>query len=526
MELLNVNNLRVNFSAPDGAAFEAVKGVDCSINKGETLALVGESGSGKSVTAFSILRLLPNSATHPSGEIFFKGQNLLTIDEKSIRQIRGKKIGMIFQEPMSALNPLHSIEKQISETLLLHNQFNKTQVLERVKQLLVLVEFEEGLKRLDSLPHQLSGGQRQRVMIAMALACNPELLIADEPTTALDVTIQASIVKLLNKLQKELGMAMLLISHDLGIVRHLAQRVAVMHKGLIVEQGLMQRVFNAPNHEYTKRLLDAEPEDFKKEIMSDKETLIKSDHLTVSYVNKSLFGFKKISKIAVKDVSISLYKGETIGVVGESGSGKSTLAYAILRLVNSSGKVIFLGKELPSNLKEMRPFRKNIQIIFQDPFSSLNPRFSILEIVCEGLRVHEKKLSIKDLHTKAAEALKQVGLEEEFLYRYPHELSGGQRQRVAIARALVLQPKVLVLDEPTSALDRSIQKDVLKLLNELQQQYKLSYIFISHDLKVVKCMAHRIMVMYQGQVIEQGKSEDIFANPKMEYTKNLLNAVM
>lgn len=527
MDLLKINNLKVSFKNLGRPEVQAVKGISFELKQKETLALVGESGSGKSVTAYSILRLLPSIATHPSGEIFFQNENLLSLNDQLIRSIRGKKIGMIFQEPMSALNPLHNIEKQIAEPLILHFAINKKQAKENVKELLQMVGFEEGIKRLDALPHQLSGGQRQRVMIAMALACKPDLLIADEPTTALDVTIQAGIVELLKKLQQDLGMAMLLISHDLGIVKNLAHNVAVMHEGLIVEQGSVSDVINSPKHDYTIRLLNAEPKNFEKLPINNNENIISATNLNVSFSQDSLFGFKKhLTKIAVKNACLSVAKGETLGVVGESGSGKSTLAYALLRLVKSEGKVVFLNNELPKSIKEMRPYRKHLQIIFQDPFGSLNPRFSILEIVCEGLKVHEKNLNAKALEEKASEALLQVGLDKTFINRYPHELSGGQRQRVAIARALVLRPCLLVLDEPTSALDRSIQKDVLELLYKLQMEHKLSYIFISHDLKVVKCVSHRIMVMHNGEIVESNSADEIFNNPQMEYTKKLISAVL
>lgn len=528
MSLLNVKNLSVRFSPSGRPVVDAVQGVSFSVAPKETLALVGESGSGKSVTAFSILKLLPYPmASHPSGEILFDNQNLLNISDADIRQIRGRKIGMIFQEPMTALNPLHTISKQIAETVRLHLGYSKKQSLERVKELLELVEFSEGLKRLDAYPHQLSGGQRQRVMIAMALACNPDLLIADEPTTALDVTIQASIVKLLQKLQADLGMSMLLISHDLGMVKHLAHQVAVMHLGKIVESGSANEVLNAPKHPYTQRLIACEPKGEADPIDKKASVQLEAHDLSVHFENRSLFSFKKLPpKVAVDKVSLSLKEGETLGIVGESGSGKSTLAFAILRLVSSKGKVVFLGKELPASLKLMRLLRKDLQIIFQDPFGSLNPRFSIFDVVCEGLRVHEANLDQKVLQQKAKLALEQVGLNAAFLERYPHELSGGQRQRVAIARALVLNPKLVILDEPTSALDRSIQADILDLLRDLQKNYHLSYIFISHDLKVVRAMAHRMIVMCQGKIVEQGDAHEIFENPQHKYTKALLNAVL
>ncbi len=528
MSLLNIKNLSVRFSPSGRPVVDAVQGVSFSVQPKETLALVGESGSGKSVTAFSILKLLPYPmASHPSGEIIFDNQNLLDLSDQQLRNIRGRRIGMIFQEPMTALNPLHTISKQIAETVRLHLGYSKKQALERVKELLELVEFTEGITRLDAYPHQLSGGQRQRVMIAMALACNPDLLIADEPTTALDVTIQAGIVKLLQKLQADLGMSMLLISHDLSMVKHLAHQVAVMHHGKIVECGSTHDVFRAPKHEYTQRLIACEPTGSPEPLAKNVSTQLEVSNLRVAFENKALFSFKKIPpKVAVNQVSLSLKQGETLGVVGESGSGKSTLAFAILRLVGSSGKVVFLGKELPKSLKLMRSLRKDLQIIFQDPFSSLNPRFSILDVVCEGLKIHESNLPKDALQQRAEKALEQVGLQAELLSRYPHELSGGQRQRVAIARALVLNPKLVILDEPTSALDRSIQADILDLLRKLQKDLHLSYIFISHDLKVVRAMAHRMIVMHQGQIVEQGKSQEIFEKPQHAYTKTLLNAVL
>ena len=528
MSLLTIKNLSVRFSPSGRPVVDAVQGVSFTIRPKETLALVGESGSGKSVTAFSILKLLPYPmASHPSGEILFDGQNLLELSDKQLRQIRGRRIGMIFQEPMTALNPLHTIQKQIAETVRLHLGYSKDKALERVKELLELVEFPEGISRLDAFPHQLSGGQRQRVMIAMALACGPDLLIADEPTTALDVTIQAGIIKLLQKLQADLGMSMLLISHDLSMVKHLAHQVAVMHHGKIVEAGGVTEVFGNPKHEYTQRLIACEPTGTPKAIAKNASVQLQVSDIKVVFENRSLFSLKKLPpKIAVNKVSLSLKEGETLGVVGESGSGKSTLAYGILRLVSASGKIVFLGKELPNTLKQMRPLRRDLQVIFQDPFGSLNPRFSILDVVCEGLKVHESTLSADDLRIRAEKVLEQVGLSAEFLDRYPHELSGGQRQRVAIARALVLNPKVVILDEPTSALDRSIQADILDLLRQLQSDLHLSYIFISHDLKVVRAMAHRMIVMYQGGIVEEGDSEEIFHNPSHGYTKMLLSAVL
>ncbi len=528
MNLLDVKKLSVRFSPPGRPVVDAVQGISFSIKPKQTLALVGESGSGKSVSAFSILRLLQYPmASHPTGEIIFDKQNLLEIPDNQLRQIRGRRIGMIFQEPMTALNPLHTIEKQISETVRLHLGLSKSKTLDRVKELLDLVEFHEGRSRLSAYPHELSGGQRQRVMIAMALACNPYLLIADEPTTALDVTIQAGIVKLLQKLQADLGMGMLLISHDLGMVKHLAHEVAVMHHGKIVESGSVLSVFKNPQHDYTQRLIDSEPKGTPRPLLITAPEQLSVDKIKVVFENKSLFSFKKLPpKIAVNQISFSLKQGETLGVVGESGSGKSTLAYAILRLIGSSGTVIFQGSELPKTLKLMLPWRKNLQIIFQDPFGSLNPRFSILDVVCEGLRVHATNLSAQEMRDVASKVMEQVGLSLDFLDRYPHELSGGQRQRVAIARALVLKPKLIILDEPTSALDRSIQADILDLLKKLQEDYGLSYVFISHDLKVIRAMAHRVIVMRHGEIVEQNDAQQLFNNPQNDYTKNLLNSCL
>ncbi len=528
MNLLDVRNLSVRFAPPGRTIVDAVQGINFAVKHKQTLALVGESGSGKSVSAFAILRLLPYPmASHPSGEIIFDKQNLLTIPDHQLRQIRGSRIGMIFQEPMTALNPLHTIQKQISETIRLHLGLSKPKALERVKELLELVEFPEALSRLDAFPHQLSGGQRQRVMIAMALACNPDLLIADEPTTALDVTIQASIVRLLQKLQADIGMAMLLISHDLGMVKHLAHNVAVMHQGKIVEAGSVVEVFQNPQHAYTQRLIGSEPKGAPRPVPTNAKEQLRVDGIKVTFANKSLFSFKKLPpKVAVNQISFVLNQGETLGVVGESGSGKSTLAYGILRLTGSTGRVVFEGFELPKTLKLMLPYRKDLQIIFQDPFGSLNPRFSILDVVCEGLKVHMANLSAEAMRCQAAEVMQQVGLSADFLGRYPHELSGGQRQRVAIARALVLKPKLVILDEPTSALDRSIQADILDLLRQLQKDHELSYVFISHDLKVIRAMAHRVIVMHHGEIVEQAEAQELFKHPQHAYTKNLLNSCL
>jgi microcin C transport system ATP-binding protein len=528
MTLLQVKDLSVNFQRPGENPVEAVNHVSFSLDQGETLALVGESGSGKSVSALSILGLLPYPlASHPSGSILFEGQELLNAGEETLRKFRGHDIGMIFQEPMTALNPLHTIEKQIAEPLLIHKGMTKSQARERVKELLHLVGFPDGVNRLSSYPHQLSGGQRQRVMIAMALACEPKLLIADEPTTALDVTIQASILELISQLQQQFKMALLLISHDLGMVAKMAKNIAVMRYGQIVEQGPTDKVLKKPQHAYIKHLIASEPKGHPAPIKPKAPSVVqtKDVHVTFKGQQKSWFyrGTKDVR--AVDGVSLSLVAGETVGIVGESGSGKSTLAYAILRLVDSQGSINFCGKELQNlSRKTLRPMRPQMQIIFQDPFSSLNPRLSIGQIVAEGLQIHHSQLGSEEIDKQVKSILKEVGLPSDAVNRYPHEFSGGQRQRIAIARALILKPKLLILDEPTSALDRSIQAEMIDLLRDLQKRYQLAYLFISHDLKVVRAMSHRIMVMKDGQIVEEGPTEKLFTKPKQTYTKCLIQA--
>lgn len=526
MTLLQVKDLGVRFQRADHQDADVVKGISFSVNSGQTVALVGESGAGKSVSAHSILGLLPYpTASHPSGSITFEGQELLGQPENVLRRFRGNDIGMIFQEPMTALNPLHTIEKQISEPLLIHKGMTPAAAQVRVIELLQLVGFPEGIDRLQAYPHQLSGGQRQRVMIAMALACEPKLLIADEPTTALDVTIQAGIIHLLKDLQKKFNMGLLLISHDLAMVAQIADKIGVMRYGEMVEFADAHQVLNQPIHPYTQALIAAEPSGNPAPFPQDAPEILKTGDLNVIFRDKKMMFWSKPRIVhAVKDVSLSLQQGETLGIVGESGSGKSTLAFALLRLVDSTGPIVFCGQAI-ENLaqRKLRSLRPQMQIIFQDPFSSLNPRLSVGQIIAEGLTVHTS-LGREAIAKAVTDILLEVGLPEEAQYRYPHEFSGGQRQRIAIARALILQPKMLVLDEPTSALDRSIQAEIIDLLRELQRKNHLAYLFISHDLKVVKAMSHRLIVMRQGQIVEQGLTEDVVAAPQSDYAKALMHA--
>jgi microcin C transport system ATP-binding protein len=505
----------------------AVDRVSFEINKGETVALVGESGSGKSVTALSILKLLPYPAAHhPTGSVTFKGQELLGMSEREIRHVRGNDITIIFQEPMTSLNPLHTIEQQIAEILDLHSGLRGRAARARILELLTQVGIPDPASRLASYPHQLSGGQRQRVMIAMALANEPDLLIADEPTTALDVTVQAQILELLKDLQTRLGMTMLFITHDLGIVRKIADRVCVMSKGKIVEQGEVERVFTAPEHPYTRALLTAEPKHDPAPLQPDAPMVIETKDLKVWFPVKRGLMRKVVGHIkAVDGVSIELRKGETLGVVGESGSGKTTLGLAILRLVSSDGPIVFLGNELQGlKFKEMRPFRRDMQIVFQDPYGSLSPRLSIADIISEGLGVHHPSMPEAEREQRVIRALLDVGLDPESRFRYPHEYSGGQRQRIAVARAIVLEPTFVVLDEPTSALDMLIQAQIVELLRDLQRRRDLTYLFISHDLRVVAALASRMIVMRNGKVVEAGPAADVFANPQSDYTRALFAA--
>ncbi len=522
--LIEVRDLCVEFVTGENH-HRVVNHVSFDIKRGETLALVGESGSGKSVTAHSILRLLPYPlARHPAGTISYSGHDLLTLKEKTIRHIRGNRIAMIFQEPMTSLNPLHSIEKQINEVLGLHKGLTGKVATRRTLELLELVGIPEPHKRLKALPHELSGGQRQRVMIAMALANEPELLIADEPTTALDVTVQLKILELLKELQARLGMALLLISHDLNLVRRIAHRVCVMQQGCIVEQADCETLFQSPQHPYTQELLAAEPSGgpASNEVGPP---LLEVDDLKVWFPIKKGFLRNTVDYVkAVDGINFSLPQGQTLGIVGESGSGKSTLGLAILRLIASKGGIRFEGQQLDRlTQQQVRPLRREMQVVFQDPFGSLSPRMCVSEIVGEGLRIH-KMGTPAEQEVAIIAALKEVGLDPESRHRYPHEFSGGQRQRIAIARALVLKPRLILLDEPTSALDRTVQRQVVELLRGLQAKYNLTYLFISHDLAVVKALSHQLMVVKQGQVVEQGDAAGIFADPQHAYTRQLLEA--
>ncbi len=524
--LLSVRNLSVAFHQ-GGKTSTAVDGVSFDIRKGEVLALVGESGSGKSVSANSILKLLPYpAASHPSGEILFKGKDLLKASDNELRAVRGNDITMIFQEPMTSLNPLHSIERQISEILALHQGMTGHAARSRTLELLNQVGIREPEKRLKAYPHELSGGQRQRVMIAMALANRPELLIADEPTTALDVTVQAQILELLRELKGAHGMSMLFITHDLGIVRKFADRVCVMTKGRIVETGTVEEVFTRPQHEYTRHLLAAEPRGEPPASDTGKPVVMEGSDIRVWFPIKAGFMRKVVDHVkAVDGIDLKLRAGQTLGVVGESGSGKTTLGLALARLISSRGRIAFVGKDIAGySFREMRPLRNQLQVVFQDPYGSLSPRMSVGEIIAEGLKVHERSLSAEERDQRVCWALDEVGLDPSTRWRFPHEFSGGQRQRIAIARAMVLKPRFVMLDEPTSALDMSVQAQVVDLLRDLQKKHDLAYLFISHDLKVVKALANELIVMRFGKVVEQGASADIFRTPKEDYTKALLAA--
>jgi microcin C transport system ATP-binding protein len=526
MSLLEIKNLSVAFRQ-GGKTTTAVDQVSFNLEKGQTLALVGESGSGKSVTALSILKLLAYpAASHPTGEIFFNGENLLDRDEADLRRVRGRSITMIFQEPMTSLNPLHTVQKQIGEVLELHQGMSGDAARLRCIDLLQKVGIRDPETRLADYPHQLSGGQRQRVMIAMALANNPDLLIADEPTTALDVTVQAQILVLLKQLQKEFGMALLLITHDLGIVKRMADHVVVMQKGKVVEAAPAQKLFANPQHDYTKMLLAAEPRGNPPPVDPKAETLVETDNLKVWFPVKRGFFRNTVGHIkAVDGITCSVKAGQTLGIVGESGSGKTTLGLAILRLISSQGAIVFRGKRIDGlKTKQMRPLRRDMQVVFQDPFGSLSPRLSVAQIVEEGLLIQNPDMEQAERRQRVATALSETGLDPETMDRYPHEFSGGQRQRIAIARALVLEPKFIMLDEPTSALDMSVQAQVVDLLRNLQAKHNLGYLFISHDLKVVRALANEVIVMRNGLVVERGASQQIFADPKEDYTKALLAA--
>ncbi|MGO6724842.1 ABC transporter ATP-binding protein [Rhizobium ruizarguesonis] len=524
--LLSVRDLSVAFHQ-GGETSLAVDHISFDIAKGEVVALVGESGSGKSVSANSILRLLPYpSASHPSGEILFKGKDLLKASERELREVRGNDITMIFQEPMTSLNPLHSIEKQIAEILALHQGLTGQSARQRVLELLNQVGIREPEKRLKAYPHELSGGQRQRVMIAMALANRPELLIADEPTTALDVTVQAQILELLRQLKAVHGMSMLFITHDLGIVRKFADRVCVMTKGKIVETGAVEDVFANPKHDYTRHLLASEPRGEPPLADPSKPMVMEGSDIRVWFPIKAGLMRRVVDHVkAVDGIDLSLRAGQTLGVVGESGSGKTTLGLALTRLISSQGRIAFVGKDIAGySFSEMRPLRNQLQVVFQDPYGSLSPRMSVGDIVAEGLKVHERSLTAEERDQRVCWALEEVGLDPLTRWRYPHEFSGGQRQRIAIARAMVLKPRFVMLDEPTSALDMSVQAQVVDLLRDLQKKHDLAYLFISHDLKVVKALANDVIVMRFGKVVEQGPSADIFRAPKDDYTRALMAA--
>jgi microcin C transport system ATP-binding protein len=524
--LLSVEDLSVAFTQ-GGEQNLAVDHISFEIGRGETVALVGESGSGKSVSALSILKLLPYpAASHPSGAIYFKGENLLDNDERDLLRVRGNDITMIFQEPMTSLNPLHVIEQQIGEILQVHQGMSERQAREKTIELLLQVGLSDPEKRLGAYPHQLSGGQRQRVMIAMALANDPELLIADEPTTALDVTIQAQILELLGRLQKERGMSMLFITHDLGVVRKVADRVCVMQGGRIVEHGPTEQIFNTPKEAYTRHLLTAEPKGTPPDSDEEAQIIMKGDDIRVWFPIKKGLLRRTVDHVkAVDGIDVTVRAGQTLGVVGESGSGKTTLGLALMRLISSQGRIAFVGQNIDAySFRDMRPLRDEMQMVFQDPFGSLSPRMSVAEIVAEGLRIHEPALSPEARDERVIKALGEVGLDPETRHRYPHEFSGGQRQRIAIARAIVLNPRFVMLDEPTSALDMSVQAQVVDLLRDLQKRHNLAYMFISHDLRVVRALANQVIVMRNGKVVEQGEARQIFDEPQSDYTKALMAA--
>ncbi|UWF66594.1 MULTISPECIES: ABC transporter ATP-binding protein [unclassified Brucella] len=524
--LLSVRDLSVAFHQ-DGEDRIAVNRISFDIAEGETVALVGESGSGKSVSALSVLKLLPYpAASHPSGEILFNGTNLMRASEPELRRVRGNDITMIFQEPMTSLNPLHTIERQVSEILRVHQGMGEQAARTRTLQLLHEVGIREPEKRLNAFPHQLSGGQRQRVMIAMALANKPKLLIADEPTTALDVTVQAQILNLLAELKAAQGMSMLFITHDLGIVRKIADKVCVMNKGEIVEAGRTRDIFDNPQHPYTKHLLAAEPKGEPPLADPTAKVVMEGKDIRVWFPIKKGFMRRTVDHVkAVDGINVNLRAGQTLGVVGESGSGKTTLGLALSRMISSRGEIRFEGRDIARfSFKDMRPLRREMQIVFQDPFGSLSPRMTIADIIAEGLLVHEPKLSADDRDARVIAALNEVNLDPETRFRYPHEFSGGQRQRIAIARAMVLNPKFVMLDEPTSALDMSVQAQVVDLLRALQKKHDLAYLFISHDLKVVRALANDVLVMRNGKMVEYGPAKDIFANPQTDYTKALMAA--
>ncbi len=519
--LLTVRKLSVTFTQGE-TPVHAVRDVSFSIGRGETVALVGESGSGKSVTALSILRLLP---TKPTGSVVFDGQE---VTEENVKKLRGNRIAMIFQEPMTSLNPLHTIERQVAEVLLVHKGMPPAKARERTLELLGLVGLPDPEKRLAAYPHELSGGQRQRVMIAMALANKPDLLIADEPTTALDVTIQAQILTLLKELQRKLDMSLLLITHDLGIVRPMADKVCVMRGGELIEQATCLGIFKAPRHDYTKILLESEPKGLALPVPADAPVVMQAQDVKVHFPIKKGLLRRTVDYVrAVDGVSLSVRAGETIGIVGESGSGKTTLGLALLRLLDSKGKIVFCGQDIAAmKRRKLRPLRKSMQVVFQDPYGSLSPRMTVGDIIAEGLDLHGLAGKKAERAARIAQALEEVGLDPAMHSRFPHEFSGGQRQRIAIARAMILNPKVVILDEPTSALDRSVQVQIIELLRSLQRKHGVAYLFISHDLRVVRAMSNHVIVMKDGQVVEEGAAHKLFAAPTHPYTQTLLASAM
>ncbi len=523
--ILEVQDLHVRFQSGD-AHVDAVKGVSFTLNRGESVALVGESGSGKTVSALSILRLLPRTASHPAGTITFDGHNILSLSEGEMRRLRGNRISIIFQEPMTSLNPLHTVEKQIGEVLEVHQQLVGEPARERVIELLDEVGIRDPESRLASYPHQLSGGQRQRVMIAMALANTPDVLIADEPTTALDVTIQAQILELLKDIIARKGMSLLLITHDLGVVRKMADRVYIMQKGLVVEEGPARDVLSAPSHDYTRHLIAAEPSGEPPTADTSAPVVIEASDLKVWFPIKRGFFQRTVDHVkAVDGLSVAVRAGQTVGVVGESGSGKTSLGMAILQLQAAEGAVAFMGRKINGlSPREMRPLRRDLQIVFQDPYGALSPRLSVGQIIAEGLEIQAPELTPAQVRERVGQSLVDVGLDPETQDRYPHEFSGGQRQRIAIARAMVLEPKFVMLDEPTSALDMSVQAQIVDLLRDLQRKKNLAYLFISHDLKVVRALSNEVIVMQHGKVVEAGPAVEIFSNPKTDYTRALLKA--
>ncbi|MDN3616071.1 MAG: ABC transporter ATP-binding protein [Vibrio gallaecicus] len=524
--ILNVENLSVSFKTNDGI-IDAVKGINFSLEAGETLAIVGESGSGKSVSSNALMRLLPDNAIlHPESRIEFEGEEVLHKTERQMQAIRGDRIGMIFQEPMTSLNPYLRVGIQVAEAIMCHRKVSKSDAKKRVLELFELVHLPNIDQAYTKYPHEFSGGQLQRIMIAMALINEPDILIADEPTTALDVTVQAEVLGLIKEIQEKMGMAILFITHDLGVVKHFADRVLVMCKGELVEEGETQALFNDPKHEYTRMLINSIPKGQKDPIEPDAPDLLTVEDIRVKFLVKQHFIKSKNQYFeAVKGISLSLKQGETLGIVGESGSGKSTLGRALIGLLPSTGRIVYKGKDL-SLLTDTERFdlKKDVQMVFQDPYGSLSPRMTVGEIITEGLTVHQPHLSKKDRLQRARIALEEVRLEANSINRYPHEFSGGQRQRIAIARALILEPSFILLDEPTSALDRSVQLTVIDLLKDIQKKHNIGFLFISHDLSVVKALSDRVLVMQKGEVMEQGTADEIFHNPQNEYTQKLIDA--